>query len=249
MAAFTKSTNPMLRDSVFEKSKNSYGTNIMTINGTTNKVFVLFLILITGAWISWFSGSSLFSSTSALIALLITGIVLAIITSFNPKAAPITSPIYALVEGLLLGIISKMYSSFYNGIVAQAIIISIGIFLLTLFFYKTRIIKVTNKLRMGIVIATMGIALTYVADIVFSFFGTHIPFITDSGLIGIAFSLFVVIIASLNFLLDFDYIERVSQLNAPKYMEWYLGFSIIVTFVWLYLEVLRLLSKIAGRSR
>lgn len=243
------SNNPMLKNSVFTNASRSYYTDTMTRNGTIQKTLVLFVILVIGGAISWTSNLTILQSYAGWFVLLIIGMGLSFATAFMPRVSPFTSPFYALVEGLLIGAISAAYNTFYNGIVTQAVTVTIGIFLVTLFFYSARIIKVTNRFRTGVLIATFGVMLIYLFDILLSAFGMSVPFLNDSGLIGIIINLVIIIIAALNFMLDFDYIDRACAMGAPKFMEWYLGFSIMVTFIWLYLEVLRLLSIIRGSSK
>jgi uncharacterized YccA/Bax inhibitor family protein len=177
------------------------------------------------------------------------GFLIALLTIFVPKTAPFTAPIYAALEGLVLGAVSAVFERRYPGIAIKAVGLSVGVLAMMLFVYGTGIIRVTEKFKIGIVAATGAICLVYVVDMVASFFGTRLPFIHESGLIGIGFSLFVVVIAALNLVLDFDFIERGINMQAPKYMEWYGGFSLLVTLVWMYLEILRLLAKVQGGSR
>jgi uncharacterized YccA/Bax inhibitor family protein len=161
----------------------------------------------------------------------------------------VTAPVYAGLEGLFLGAISAAFEKMYPGIVIQAVGLSIGVLATMLFVYGLGLIRVTEKFRIGVVAATGAVFLVYFVDIVMSFFGAKVPFIHQTGMIGIGFSLVVVVIAAMNLILDFDFIERGVQFQAPKYMEWYGGFSLMVTLVWMYLEILRLLSKMrAGRD-
>jgi uncharacterized YccA/Bax inhibitor family protein len=168
----------------------------------------------------------------------------AIVTILKPNLARVLAPIYAILEGLLLGAISHLYELQFDGIVLQAVGLTAGVFLLMLFLYATRIIKVTDKLRLGIVAATGAVALVYVVNLVLHLFGSGVPFVHDAGAFGILFSLVVVGIAAFNLVLDFDIADRGVAMGAPKYMEWYAGFGLLVTLVWLYLELLRLLSKL-----
>ncbi|HST45904.1 MAG TPA: Bax inhibitor-1/YccA family protein, partial [Luteimonas sp.] len=161
--------------------------------------------------------------------------------------APVTAPMYALVEGFFLGAISAMYNHMYNGIVLQAVMLTMGTLFALLFAYRSGLIKATENFKLGVVAATGGIALVYLATIVLGMFNINIPLIHESGLVGIGFSLVVIVIAALNLVLDFDFIETGAEQNAPKYMEWYGAFGLMVTLVWLYLEFLRLLSKLQSR--
>ena len=172
------------------------------------------------------------------------GFILALVTIFKKQWSPITAPLYALVEGFFLGAISAVYNAQFQGIVLQAIMLTFGIMFALLFAYRSGLIKATENFKLGVTAATGGIALIYIATLVLRLFGIQVPFIHDSGLIGIGFSLVVVVIASLNLVLDFDFIESGVEAGAPKYMEWYGAFGLMVTLVWLYLELLRLLSKL-----
>jgi uncharacterized YccA/Bax inhibitor family protein len=174
------------------------------------------------------------------------GLVVAIVTVFIPKIAPFTAPLYAVLEGLLLGAVSAFFEARYPGVVIQAVGLTSGVLAMMLFLYGTGMIRVTQKFRVGVVAATGAVFLVYLVDMVASFFGARLPFIHETGLMGIGFSLVVVVIATLNLLLDFDFIAQGVRREAPKYMEWYGGFSLLVTLVWMYLEILRLLAKLNG---
>ncbi len=172
---------------------------------------------------------------------------IAILTMFKPKFARVTGPLYAVVEGLVVGAISHYYEAAYEGIVLQAVGLTVGVFLMMLALYATGTIRVTDKFRKGIMAATGAVMLVYLATFVLRLFGSDIPMIHDSGPVGILFSLVVVGIASAMLLVDFDFIERGVKMGAPRYMEWYGAFGLMVTLVWLYLELLRLLSKLRSR--
>jgi uncharacterized YccA/Bax inhibitor family protein len=178
---------------------------------------------------------------------LILGFGIALVTIFKKTHAPITAPLYALVEGFLLGAISQTFETEFNGIVLQAILLTVGIFLSMLLLYLFRIIKVTENLKLGIAAATGGIALFYLTSLVVGFFGGSIPLIASTSGWGIAFTVFVIVIAAFNLVMDFDFIELGVEKKAPKYMEWYASFGLLVTLVWLYLEILRLLAKLRSR--
>ena len=167
------------------------------------------------------------------------------VTIFKKTWARVTAPIYALLEGLVLGSISVMLEVRFHGIAIQAVSLTFGTLAVLLLAYRSGLIPVTEKFRLGVVAATGGIALFYVASIVLGFFGIHFTTINGSGAIGIAFSVFVVIVAALNLVLDFDFIESGVAAGAPKYMEWYGAFGLMVTLIWLYLEILRLVHEIA----
>jgi len=174
---------------------------------------------------------------------LIGAFVLAIITIFNPRMAIVTGPIYTVAQGIFLGSMSKAYEAEWGGIVMTAILATISVFIVMLVLFTTRTITVTNKLRSVIIGATLGIALFYLASFLFALIGVEIPFVWEGGIGGILFSVFVVGIAALNLLLDFDMIERGVAMGAPKYMNWFGAFSLMITIIWLYIEILRLLGK------
>jgi len=172
---------------------------------------------------------------------------MALVTIFKPVWAPVTAPIYALLEGLALGAISAYFQARFPGIVIQAVALTFGVLFALLLAYRSGLIPVTENFRLGIVAATGGIAIFYLVAIGLGFFGIRIPMLHEGSWLGIGFSVFVVIIAALNLVLDFDFIEKGAEQGAPKVMEWYAAFGLIVTLVWLYLEILRLLSKLRSR--
>lgn len=216
----------------------------MTVSGTINKSAVLLLLVILAGSFTW-NASGL--SSVLTIGGAIGGFIVAMVTIFKKTWAPVTAPIYAILQGLFLGGISAMYNTQFEGLPLQAVMLTFGVMAAMLFLYQTRIIRVTEKLRLGIVAATAGIALFYIVSLVLGFFGINVPMIHDSGMLGIGFSLFVVGIAAMNLVLDFDFIENGVRAAAPRYMEWYAAFGLMVTLIWLYLEVLRLLAKLQRR--
>lgn len=239
-----RSGNPALRSNVFTQSPAYASGQSMTIQGTTNKTLVLLLFtLLTASW-GW---SNPAAAAPFMFPALIIGFIVAMVTIFKKTWSPITAPIYALIEGVFLGAVSAFFEKTYPGIVTQAVGLTFGVLFCLLLAYKSRMIKVTDNFRLGIVAATGGIAVLYFISIIMGFFGASIPFIHESGPLGIGFSLFVVVIASLNLVLDFDFIEKGAQNGAPKYMEWYGAFGLMVTLIWLYLEILRLLAKLRSR--
>ena len=251
MPQLMRSSNPTLNDNAFRSEQVAYGQEVMTVQGTVNKTGILLLCTVaTAAW-TWnmFFHSPNREAVMPLAALGgIGGFIVAIVTVFKKNWAPITAPIYALLEGLILGSLSALFELRFPGIAIQAVSLTFGVMIVMLLAYRSRIIPVTNKLRMGIVAATGAIALLYVTQMVFGFFGhTFLNSVNGSTTIGIGFSLLVVGIAALNFVLDFDFIERGAQFGAPKYMEWYGAFGLMVTLIWLYMEMLRLLSKLRDR--
>ncbi len=252
-----KTSNPALSDKTFQGlSSAQYGgaidaTQRMTLQGTVNKTgLLLILCMATAAWTYHLYMDTQDPTTAAPLMLVgvFGGFILAMITVFKKTWAPVTSPIYAALEGLFLGGISAVFEMRYPGLAIQAVGLTFGTLLVMLLAYTSGLIKVNDKFRIGVVAATGGIALFYLLEMVLSFFGIHFAAINGSGIMGIGFSLLVVGIAALNLVLDFDFIEQGVNLGAPKYMEWYGAFGIMVTLVWLYLEILRLLSKMRSRN-
>jgi uncharacterized YccA/Bax inhibitor family protein len=216
----------------------------MTINGTVNKTAISLLLLVGTGYMTFTS-----INPAILIGCGIGGFIVAIITVFKKEWAPITVPIYAILEGGALGGISFMYNSLYDGIVTNAIFLTVGILLSLLTAYRSGLIKPTENFKLGIVAATGGIAIVYLINFVMGFFGSSMGImqIDNASPMSIGFSVIVVIIAALNLVLDFDFIEEASEKGAPKYMEWYGAFGLLVTLIWLYLEILRLLAKLNSR--
>ena len=176
------------------------------------------------------------------------GFIAALVTIFKKEWSAITAPLYALLEGLVLGAVSAMLEYRFHGIAIQAVALTFGTLIAMLLAYRSGLIKVTDKLRLGIVAATGGIAVFYFLQFILGFFGVHFTTINGSGPIGIGFSLIVVVVAALNLVLDFDLIENGARFGAPKYMEWYGAFALMITLIWLYFEILRLLSKFRSRN-
>lgn len=237
------SGNPTLSEKTFQnvdRTTSQQGT--MTVSGTINKTIMLFLILLVGASVSWYQPSQLFIWGGA-----IGGFVVAMVTIFKKEWSPFTAPLYAGLEGLFLGAISVMYEAAYSGIVYNAILLTLGVFAAMLLAYRSGLIEVTKKFRAGVVAATGGIFLVYLASIILSFFGIEISLIHGTGMMGIGFSLIIVGVAALNLVLDFDMIEKGAKAKAPGYFEWYTSFGLMITLVWLYIEILRLLSKLQRR--
>jgi uncharacterized YccA/Bax inhibitor family protein len=237
--------NPALKETTFRGLPRAIGEEAMTLQGTVNKTGISLLILLAAAAFVWNSANP---QPFVLIGL-VGGLVTALVTIFKKTAAPVTTPLYAAFEGLLLGGVSLLFEVRYPGIVLNAVALTFGTLAVLLFAYSSGLIRPSENFKLGIVAATGAVALLYVVSIVLGFFGKSIPFIHDSGPIGIAFSLFVVGLAALNLVLDFDFIERGAAVGAPKYMEWVGAFGLLVTLVWLYLEILRLLAKLQDRRR
>jgi uncharacterized YccA/Bax inhibitor family protein len=243
-ANFFKSGNPALSAKTFDDLNAS--VNPMTLAGTINKTAMLLVILAIGAgwvWNLYFVSRAIDDVTTYSWVGCLGGFVVALVTIYNKPIAAYTAPLYALLEGFAIGGVSALYEAKHPGIAIQAAGLTFGILAGMLAAYRFQILQVTEKLMAGIVAATCGIALLYLVDIVLMLFGHPVGLIHDSGPWAIAFSVFVIIIAALNLLMDFDFIAKGVAQGAPKYMEWYSAFGLIVTLVWLYLEILRLLGK------
>jgi uncharacterized YccA/Bax inhibitor family protein len=211
----------------------------MTVDGAVNKTLMLFGLMMVTTVLSWQMPSTFLMWTGV-----IGGLVLLIVSYMKPTLAPITAPGYALFEGLFIGSISAVYNAAFDGIVLQAVTLTFGTLLMMLVVYKTGIIKVTKSFKTGVFMATGAIMLMYVISIIGSFAGFSVPYLHDAGPIGIGISVVIIGIAALNLLIDFDAFEKGEQAQAPAYMEWLCAMGLIVTLVWLYIEILRLLSKL-----
>lgn len=234
-------------------------TTTMRLSGTVSATAVLLGILVVAGWFGWQNVGLTFirqpdgsmttvgSTPSWLVLSWIAGFGLAIFTIFKPKLARITAPLYAVAEGLLLGAISAIFEAQYPGIAFQAVALTAGVLAVMLVLYATRTIRVTDRLRSVIMVSMLAIVAVYLVSIVANLFGAKVPLIYDSGPIGIGFSLLVCGVAAFRLLLDFDFIERGVAMRAPRYMEWFAAFGLLLTLVWLYLEILRLLSKLRSR--
>jgi uncharacterized YccA/Bax inhibitor family protein len=250
MALF-KSGNPTLKESTFE----GFGAienagEQMTLHGTINKVGILLVVLLIPALYVWqrFSVSYEFDSVSTYFyAGLIGGLALGLTITFKKELAPYISIPYAICQGLVLGGLSAIMEFRYPGIVIQALLLTVGIFITLLFIYKLEIIKPSENFKLIVASATGGIALYYMITLVLGFFNINAPLVNDDSLFGIGFSLFVVIVASMNLVVDFDFIEQGVKNRVPRYMEWYGAFGLMVTLIWLYIEILRLLGKARRR--
>jgi uncharacterized YccA/Bax inhibitor family protein len=240
--------NPALNVDVYRRAALAPSTGVMTLQGAVVKTLVLMAVLLaTGvyAWTQALSGVPQLGY-GLMLAGLIGGAIVAFVTIFMPKISPVTAPLYAALQGLLMGGISAVYEKMYSGLVIQAISLSVATLTTLLLLYASGVIRATEKFKIGVIGATGAVCLVYIANLVVSMFGVRLPFIHETGIIGIGFSLVVVVIAALNLILDFDFIEQGVERQAPKYMEWYGGFSLLVTLVWMYLEMLRLLAKLRG---
>lgn len=238
--------SPALNEEVFAKAaQQATGEEPMTIGKTVIASFALLAILVIAGAIAWDQIDPLGEEIPIWYWVgLGGGLVVAIATIFRPRWAPFTAPLYAALEGIVVGGISRIFEFEFDGIVLQAILLTLGVFGVMLLLYATRIIKVTENFRLGVIAATGAIMLTYLIDIGLRvFFDANVPFIHDTGPWGIAISVVIVIVAALNLVLDFDFIEQGADQRAPGYMSWYAAFGLLVTLVWLYLELLRLLAK------
>ena len=221
-------------------------TSEMTANGTFAKTFVLFLLVLAGATFGWSQTTVSAPGQTEIpgwaFLCLFVGFGLAMVCVFKPKASPFVSPLYAVVEGVFLGVISRAFEAQWNGIVFQAVLATVGVFFATLLLYVLGVVKVTRKFQMVVIGATCGVFLLYLFGALLSIFGVDVVFWNEPSVFGIAFSVVICCVASLNLFLDYEFIRQSSIHGAPKYMEWYGAFGIMVTLVWLYLEVLRLIS-------
>lgn len=229
----------------------TWKSGTMTVGGTISATGVLMVILLAAAAFGWASGPDLDTGNQRFPALAIVGVlvgmVCAIAVHFKPMWAKVLAPLYALGEGFFVGVISKAYNEMYDGIVAQAVGATLGVFLVMLVLYRTNIIKVTARFRRIVIMATLGLMAFYLVSFVISLFGGSVAFLDSPSMLGIGLSVFAAVLAAMNLALDFDFIEKGSKAGMPKAMEWYGAFGLLVTLVWLYLEMLRLLSKLNQR--
>lgn len=244
-----RSANPALTTTTFSGFGLVNESNAMTVRGTVNKTAILLLlVLLPAAW-TWnllAKGSAL--ASPMMIAGLIGGLIFSLVTVFKKEWAPVTAPLYAVAEGLFLGAISAVFQASYPGIALQAFSLTMATLLVMLAAYQSGWIRATEGFKLGVVAATGGIALVYLAGMVLSLFGVNLSFLYGNGLMSILFSVFVCGIAAMNFVLDFEFIQQGARGGIPKYMEWYGAFALMVTIVWLYVEILRLLSKLRSRN-
>jgi uncharacterized YccA/Bax inhibitor family protein len=254
----TKSSNPVFGKNIFSQSATSTDDGVMTVNGTINKTGLMLLIVIFAATFTWrkFFGAIDPATPGAIppgvigwmLGGAIGGFIVALITVFSPRRAAMTAPIYAVLEGLFLGAVSAMFEAMYPGLVMRAVMLTFGVFVIMLLLFRSGTIRATEKFKTVIFAATGGIALVYFVSFIAGMFGASLGFMQGNSLISIGFSLVVVVVAALNLILDFDMIVQGTNARAPKYMEWYGAFGLMVTLIWLYLEMLRLLSKLSSRN-
>jgi uncharacterized YccA/Bax inhibitor family protein len=244
MADLLRSNNPVLKEKAFAGP--IVGGEQMTIQGTVNKTgLLLFFVVVTAAWTWGLSHSNTPEAAFPwMIGGALGGLVVALVTVFKREWSPVTAPIYALLEGLVLGGISALFERSYPGIAIQAVALTFGVLFVLLFAYKTGIVRATRGFKLGVIAATGAIALVYLVNMVMRvFFHSGMSILQSSTPLGIAISVVIVIVAALNLILDFDMIETGAKMGAPKYMEWYGAFGLMVTLIWLYMEILRLLGK------
>jgi uncharacterized YccA/Bax inhibitor family protein len=257
MTTLARSANPALNKNTFSRFTVTEGVDTMTIQGTVNKIAIMLLLVLGGAWYTWrmaydaLQTDPVMASRAVMPWMIgggIGGFIIALVTIFKRSWAGITGPIYAVLEGLFLGGISAFFEARYPGIVIQAVALTFAILFALLFAYKSRIIKPTQNFRLGVFAATGGVMMLYIVSFLLNMFGIPVGYLHDNSPLSIGISIVIVIIASLNLVLDFDFIEQGAETNAPKYMEWYAAFGLMVTLIWLYIEILHLLSKIASRD-
>ncbi|GEN45497.1 Bax inhibitor-1/YccA family protein [Alkalibacillus haloalkaliphilus] len=241
--------NPTLQDKTFSNNQARFSDEVMTINGTVQKTLILALLLLITATYSWHQYQQDSQTLGGFIMIaVIAALGVAILTAIVPRFSPVTAPIYVLLKGLSLGFISAHYEAMYDGIVFQAAFLTIMTLLAMLIVYRLGIIRVTDKFRLGVFAATGAIFLAYIISFIGRFVGFQVPHLHDATPLGIVISVVIVIVAALNLVIDFDFIERKANQQAAKYMEWYGAFGLMVTIIWLYLEILRLLAKIKARK-
>lgn len=243
MSRFGKSNNPMIKEKVLKGPIERYGggemSNSMTVAGAVNKTLILFAILMVTTVISYIMPTPFLLYTG-----MIGGLILYFWAIFKPHKAPILAPAYAGFEGMFVGTISAIYAAQFAGIVFQAISLTFATLFMMLMIYKSGLIKVTQKFRAGVVMATGAVFLVYIISLVGNFVGFNVPLIHEGGIMGIGITVVIIGVAAMNLLLDFDNFEKGEAMQAPKYMEWFFAMSLMVTLVWLYVEFLRLLSKL-----
>lgn len=246
-----RSGNPTLSKTTFQRYRTEVHTpsEAMTLNGTVHRTFFLLCLVVASASVVWGLLGTNPSMVGGLVGLgAIGGLITALVTIFKKEWSPVSAPIYAIFEGLAIGGISAWAEAAFPGIVLQAVGLTFGTLFSLLAAYRSGFIKATENFKLGVFAATGGICIVYVVSLVMGFMGMSVPMIHEGGTYGILFSLFVVVIAALNLVLDFDFIEQGVESGAPKFMEWYGAFGLVVTLVWLYLEILRLLMKTRSRD-
>lgn len=249
---FSSSSNPMFREKALQRAAHDTldGDFIeragerMTVSGAVNKSLLLGVIMLLTAVVGYMYANPIFMWGGAIL-----GLIVVIAASFKPEWSTFLAPLYAALEGFFVGSVSMMYAAaFFPGIIFQAVTLTMAVFFVMLFVYKAGIIKVTGKFRSGVIMATGAIVLVYVVNIVLSLFGINLPFLHEGGLMGIGISLVIIGVASLNLLLDFDNFDKGEKFGAPAHYEWYYAMGLLVTLVWLYIEILRLLAILSSND-
>ena len=246
-----RSSNPVMTGGIYNKAGTAVaGSGVMTINGTLNKVGIMLLLVVASAGYTWniVMGQDPGRAGTLSIVGAIGGFIMAMVTVFRPRSSAVTAPIYAILEGLFLGAISATINAAYPGVAFQAVLLTIGTLFTMLFLYRSGRIRATPRFRRGVLMATGAVFFAYIISWILSLIGMPVGFMHSAGPVGIIINLVIIGIAALNLIMDFDFIERGSQMGAPKFMEWYGAFGLMVTLIWLYIEFLRLLSRFAGRD-
>lgn len=247
---FKSSSNPMFSEKAMQRTSQQtldgdfiqVAGEKMTVSGAVNKSLILGAIMLFTAYFSFFLANSVFLWGGAIL-----GIGIVLVASYKPQWSTFLAPLYAAVEGFFVGSLSAVYfTAFFPGIIFQAVTLTMAVFFVMLFIYKAGIIKVTQKLRSGVIMATGAIMLVYIINIALSFFGMNVPFLHEGGMMGIGISLLIIGVASFNLLLDFDNFDKGEQAGAPAYYEWFFAMGLLITIVWLYVEILRLLSILSS---
>jgi uncharacterized YccA/Bax inhibitor family protein len=240
-----------MTERIFEKAGTSpAGSSAMTINGSINKTGLMGLLVVAAAAYTWnmVMGADPGRAGTLATAGAIGGFIMALVTIFRPQSSAITAPLYAILEGLFLGAISAIINAQYPGVAFQAVLLTIGTLFSMLFLYRSGRIRATPRFRRGVMMATGAVFFAYLISWIMSLFGIPVGFMHSAGPLGILINLVIIVIAALNLIMDFDFIEKGSRMGAPKYMEWYGAFGLMVTLIWLYIEFLRLLSRFSSRN-
>jgi uncharacterized YccA/Bax inhibitor family protein len=248
---FSSSSNPMFREKTLQRAahQNTLDGDFiqtagdrMTVSGAVNKSLILGAIMLLTASVGYTYASPLFMWGGAIL-----GLVTVIAASFKPEWSTFLAPLYAALEGFFVGSVSMIYAAaFFPGIIFQAVTLTMAVFFVMLFVYKMGIIKVSEKFRSGVIMATGAIFLVYIVNFALSFFGINLPFLHEGGMMSIGISLVIIGVASMNLLLDFDNFDKGEKFGAPAYYEWFFAMGLLVTLVWLYIEILRLLSMLSS---
>lgn len=246
-----KSSNPTFSDRILRDYSYADADRTMTVQGAANKVILLMALVIAAAVFTW-SKFMVQAETGEgivqgwMIGGSIAGFILALVISFKKEMAPFLSPVYAVCEGLCIGALSAYFELMFPGLVMRAVVLTFGVLFAMLFLYKTRMIQATQRFRAIVMAATIGIAVAYLATFIISLFGVNTSFMFGGGTLGIVISLIIVVVAALNLILDFDFVEKGADAGLPAYFEWYSAFGLMVTLIWLYIEILRLLAILAS---